>query len=244
LPQSPPSAPPRLDDAQTAAVFGLRAALAGAILAGLAVPFGLLVLLVRGRWAPLWRLDEGAVDSLHRFAVDHPLFVLAMKAISRLGSASVYWLLGAVLVGWLLTTGHRRQGLFPALFVVVALAGGGGLNVGVKALVHRVRPALPDAVAHVGGLSFPSGHAQSAVVGYGVLFLIVGPALPRRGRQILAAGSVLAVLTIGFSRVALGVHYPSDVLGGYLLGAAWLLAVLLAFGSTLAPARRSRVLDT
>jgi membrane-associated phospholipid phosphatase len=63
------------------------------------------------------------------------------------------------------------------LFVTVALLGGQALNVLVKTLVHRVRPVLPDPVAHAGGLSFPSGHAQAAMVGYGVLVLVIGPVL-------------------------------------------------------------------
>jgi undecaprenyl-diphosphatase len=231
-----------LDDAETAetmAAFGFRAALAAGVLAGLAAPFGLLLLLVRARWGPLWHLDHGAVSALHDYAVAHPLFVSVMKAASRAGSSSVYWVFAIGLTTWLIFR-QRRRGLLAALFAVVAIGGGGLLNLAVKALVDRVRPILPNPVAHAGGLSFPSGHAQAAIIGYGVLILLVGPTLSRRSRQVLVAVCVVAVLIIGFSRVALGVHYPSDVVGGYLLGAAWLLALLLVFGRTLGPARQPR----
>lgn len=240
-PSDPPS-PECLDDAETAetvAASGFRAALAAGVLAGLAVALGLLLLLVRGQWGPLWHLDHGAVSVLHDYALAHPLFVLVMKAASRAGSSSVYWVFTIGLTAWLIL-GQRLRGLLAALFAVVAIGGGGLLNLTVKALVDRVRPILPDPIAHAGGLSFPSGHAQAAIIGYGVLILLVGPMLSRRSRQSLVAVSVVAVLTIGLSRVALGVHYPSDVVGGYLFGAAWLLALLLVFGRTLGPAQRPR----
>lgn len=237
---SDPLSPRRPEDAEAAAAFGFRAALAGAVLIGLAVPFGLLVLLVRAQWGPLWHLDHGAVRVMHDFAIAHPLFVLAMKVASRAGSSPVYWVFTIGLAAGLILGQRGRRGLLAALFAVVAIGGGGLLNIAVKALVDRVRPILPDPVAHAGGLSFPSGHAQAAIVAYGVLVLLVGPVLSRRARRVLLAASVLAVLTIGFSRVALGVHYPSDVVGGYLLGAAWVLALLLAFGRTLGPRPFSR----
>jgi undecaprenyl-diphosphatase len=111
----------------------------------------------------------------------------------------------------------------------VAIGGSHWLNVLVKSLVDRPRPVLGDPVQHVGGLSFPSEHAQTAVVAAGVVLLVVGPALGERGRRLLAGACLAGVLTIGFSRVALGAHYPSDILGGYLLGAAWFAGLYCLF---------------
>ncbi|WP_170323742.1 phosphatase PAP2 family protein [Cryptosporangium phraense] len=219
--------PPTRTD--TVALLGLRAAVAATVLTAVAVPFGLLLLLVRARWSPLLALDVRAVDELHAVAIAHPLFVTINKGLSFVGSAPFYWAMGTGLVVWLLV---RRLGIYPALFVVIADGGSGLLNVGVKALVDRVRPVWPDPVARVGGLSFPSGHAQEAIVGYGVLVLVLAPVLAGWWRRLLIAGAVGMVLAIGFSRVALGVHYPSDVLGGYLLGAAWLAALLVVFSRT------------
>ena len=219
-PQAPspaPSAPrPRPD---------VRVVLGAVALVLVAVPFTLTVFLVEDRWAPLWQADSGARDGLHRLAVDHPGFVGAMQAISDAGSVVAWVVVWALTVAWLLW--HRLPRL--ALFVVVTAAGSVLLNALVKESVHRLRPVLADPVAHAQGLSFPSGHAQSAIVGYALLLLVFLPVLPGAWRRVAAAGAVLMVLAIGFSRVALGVHYVSDVWAGYVLGAAWLAAMVAAF---------------
>jgi membrane-associated phospholipid phosphatase len=88
---------------------------------------------------------------------------------------------------------------------------------------------LDNPVAHESGASFPSGHAQAAVVGYAVLLLVFLPILHGAGRRIAICVAVLMVLGIGLSRVALGVHYVSDVLAGYVLGAAWVAAMIASF---------------
>jgi undecaprenyl-diphosphatase len=84
-------------------------------------------------------------------------------------------------------------------------------------------------VAHENGASFPSGHAQAAVVGYAVLLLVFLPVLHGALRRVAVAVALLMVLGIGLSRVALGVHYVSDVLAGYVLGAAWVAAMIASF---------------
>jgi undecaprenyl-diphosphatase len=215
--------------------FSARALVALLSLGVIAVGFGLLLFLVEDRWRPLLRVDEGARDDLHRYALDHPGFVTAMKIMSDVGSAFVYIPLFAVIALWLARQGRRR----PAVFVAVALIGGSLLNGLVKALVHRARPVLPNPVAHANGLSFPSGHAQSAVVATSVLLLVLLPRLRTTGAR--AAAVVLGVafvVAIGFSRVALGVHFVSDVLAGYALGAAWVAALLAIGGPRYDPASR------
>jgi membrane-associated phospholipid phosphatase len=205
--------------------FGVRAALAGLALALVAVPFSLLLFLVEDRWRPLLRIDRGARDELHAFALQHDGFVTAMKAVSFVGSARVYWVLFALVAAWLLHRGLRRL----ALFVVVTMLGSGLLNAVVKLAVDRARPVLPDPVAHASGLSFPSGHAQSSVVASTVLLLVFLPVLGGAWRAVAVAAAAVMVLAIGFSRVALGVHYVSDVMAGYVLGAAWVAATTAAF---------------
>jgi PAP2 superfamily len=82
------------------------------------------------------------------------------------------------------------------------------------------------------GLSFPSGHdAQAAIVGYAVLLLVLLPLLGGGWRRTAVTLAVFMVLAIGFSRVALGVHYLSEVVGGFVLGAAWVAAVAAAFNA-------------
>jgi diacylglycerol kinase family enzyme/membrane-associated phospholipid phosphatase len=99
-------------------------------------------------------------------------------------------------------------------------------------------------IMHAPGNSFPSGHTLDSTVFYGVILLVFLPIIPARLRK-LAIGLVIALLVmIGFSRVALGVHYPSDVAGGWLLGVAWLGITAHAFGhwraETGQPPRRLR----
>jgi membrane-associated phospholipid phosphatase len=118
-----------------------------------------------------------------------------------------------------------------ALFVVITGVGSSLLNTVVKSSVHRLRPVLTDPVAREPGLSFPSGHARAAIVGYGVLLLVFLPILHGVWRTVAVATAVFMVLAIGFSSIALGVHYLSDVIGGFILGAAWVAARAAAFNA-------------
>jgi len=224
-----PNAPEEssLPSSKSTTRFGARAVLAAVALALVAVPGALTLLLVENKWAPLLRADKGALDSLHDFAVTHAGFVGVMQLISDSGSALAWQIVLAVVVVWLLWRRLPRL----ALFVVVTAAGSSLLNTVVKTAVHRLRPILTHPVAHESGLSFPSGHAQAAVVGYAVLLLVFLPILHGVWRRVAATFAVLMVLAIGFSRIALGVHYLSDVVGGYVLGAAWVAATAAAFNA-------------
>ncbi|GHH42174.1 phosphatase PAP2 family protein [Lentzea cavernae] len=125
--------------------------------------------------------------------------------------------------GWLLYRRRWRE----AVFVAVAEIGGGLLNSLLKAVVHRQRPVVADPVAHANGLSFPSGHAQSAAVAATVLLVVFAGELNRTGQIYLCGLAGPAVALIGFSRVALLVHYVFDVLVGYCSGIAWASCVWL-----------------
>ena len=207
--------------------FGLRALLAATALVLVAVPFGLLLFLVQDKWAPLLRADAGARDDLHGYAVDHDSFVTAMRVLSTIGSTTVRLALFTAVVVWLVMRGWRSL----ALFVAVTVAGSSVLNQVVKSAVDRARPVLPDPVAHASGMSFPSGHAQGALVGFAVLLLVFLPWLRGAWRPTAVVAAVLVTIAIGFSRVALGVHFVSDVLAGYVLGAAWVIAMTAAFNA-------------
>ena len=188
-----------------------RAALAGTLVLGFAV----LLILVETKWGPLYRLDLDVADDLHEVALDHPGQVDWWQWVSRVLHPDVERIAyAAVAVGLWLAKRAR-----VALFVVIVMAGAAALESVTKLAVGRDRPVLTDAVASAAGKSFPSGHAMTAVVAFGLLVVLV----PRRFKIAAAAVGVVAVLVVSYSRLALGVHYLSDVLGGWLLGAAWLV---------------------
>lgn len=187
--------------------------------------FGLLLLLVRLRWNPLERLDHGAAASLNRLVADNTVLVAILKVISQLGGRPVLWWLVIVGAVGLLV---RRQALLAAYLVVTGL-GTLAMDPTLKLLVGRLRPVVSEPVASAPGNSFPSGHALGSTVAYGALLLVFLPAIPRRLRGVAIAGATTLVVVIGFTRVALGVHYVSDVIAGWLLGVAWLGVTAYAF---------------
>jgi membrane-associated phospholipid phosphatase len=213
---------------QTArARFGERTVLAFLALALLAVPFAFLVVLVTDKVAALQHVDQDTANGLHGYAIRHPLFIHAMKAISAVGSPTGWWVILAPVFLWLML----RRLFRLALFLAVTAIGSSLLNTVVKAAVDRARPHLVDPVAVAAGKSFPSGHAQAATVGCGILVLIFLPVVAMPWRRWLFVAAALVVACIGFSRIALGVHYLSDVIGGVVLGGAWLLAMTAAFSA-------------
>ena len=121
---------------------------------------------------------------------------------------------------------YRRRQLVEAALLPVVLAGGELLNVILKLSFHRPRPEV--AFVHLDTYSFPSGHAMLSTAVYGALAYLAWSRLhARRARLALTAGTVVLVALICFSRLYLGVHYLSDVLGGAAAGAFW-LAVSIA----------------
>ena len=107
---------------------------------------------------------------------------------------------------------------------MAAFVGGAILDELLKLAVRRDRPVYGTAFLHGHSFSFPSGHSMGALIGYGMLVWLVGQLWQseRRARVTLYALAALLILAVGLSRMILGVHYPSDVLGGYAAGAAWM----------------------
>ena len=117
---------------------------------------------------------------------------------------------------------HRSE----LVMFFAAVGGSVLLNVVLKHMVMRARP-LETAIVMEDGFSFPSGHAMASVALYGALTYLLWKHVPSRaGRALMAAVSLVMVGGIGFSRMYLGVHYPSDVIAGYLMSTAWLLVVI------------------
>jgi undecaprenyl-diphosphatase len=109
------------------------------------------------------------------------------------------------------------------------MAVAGLLSVVLKQLVSRARPSFTDPVTVAGGYSFPSGHALNSMAFAACAVILLHPVLAGRGRTVLWALAAAFVLLVGFDRVALGVHYVSDVLAGWTVGLATVLATAAMF---------------
>ncbi|GAA1796597.1 phosphatase PAP2 family protein [Planosporangium flavigriseum] len=187
--------------------------------------FGVLLALVRSRWGPLDLLDRGIAASLNRFVAARPPLAATLRAITDLGSPLFLTIMITIaVIGFLV-----RRRMPVAIYLATTTLGSTVLGRTLKVLVGRLRPVVAEPVATATGKSFPSGHALSATVCYGVLLLVFLPLLPRRARPFTVAFTVALVTAIGFTRIALGVHYVSDVFAGWFLGAAWLGLTAYAF---------------
>ena len=168
---------------------------------------------------PLTQFDLTIAEAFHRHA--SPTGVAIAKGVSLLGSPGFIAVWGLAVVGLLLV---RHQYLLLGGWLA-ALAGGGLLDVALKRVFHRTRPAWDVPLLTARGWSFPSGHAMGSLVAYGMLaYLLVREVHGRRLRLAVIASATVLVLLIGLSRMYLGVHYFSDVIGGYAAGVVWLAA--------------------
>jgi len=197
------------------------------LLAGLA--FGAVALEV-ARHGPVPALDRALLGDFHP-AVQGGVPALMVVA-SFVGRPAFVLVLGLFLA--LLAAGWQRPG--DALLVALAVGGAEILNDLLKLLFARHRPPLADLASS----SFPSGHATGSIVLYGLLVYFALRAGGPLWRRILAAvAGLLVVLLVGLSRVYLGEHYPTDVLGGWAIGLLWLAGVVTAVETW---QRRRRVL--
>ncbi|HEX5851164.1 MAG TPA: phosphatase PAP2 family protein [Rubrobacter sp.] len=158
----------------------------------------------------LWIHDTfpGWLDGPMRLvtALGYYYVVLPLLAVVTLG---FYWR------GWRLS----------AVLLVVSTGGSIVLTTILKGVFQRTRPELFDSGYQASFYSFPSGHATVAVGFYGMLTVMLAYRSQGAGRWAVATGGVLVVLLIGFSRLYLGVHYPTDILAGYLSALLWLVCV-------------------
>ncbi len=147
-----------------------------------------------------------------------------MRDVTALGGAPVMTLLTVALVGYLIV---RRR--WAAIGLLVAVVVGQALAVdALKGLFDRPRPDLVPPLASVSSRSFPSGHASSSASVFLLLALMLAPSLPNRAaRHYVLACAIALALLVGMSRVALGVHYPTDVLAGWSFGVSWTATLLL-----------------
>jgi undecaprenyl-diphosphatase len=143
-----------------------------------------------------------------------------------MGSSFVIIPLGIAVGGYLYV---RASTWRPFVMMAAAFGGAAALYDIVKPAVARTRP---PAALQVGGpdsgWAFPSGHATQSIAFYGMLAIVVGLWYAPSRRRLFAIGAALVVILVGASRLYLGVHWLTDVLGGYALGLAWMSLVMVA----------------
>ncbi|TJZ44111.1 phosphatase PAP2 family protein [Streptomyces piniterrae] len=177
-----------------------------------------LLTLVVTRWGPLISLDTAISNGLHRTAVAAPGWTWLNRVLSDwVWDPWTMRVLLAAVVCRLIRRGQRLLGLWVA---ATALAGT-ALQQALKAAAGRDRPVWPDPVATAQYAAFPSGHAMSVLVaGALLLWLLRLHGAGRVWRWTARAVVAVSAAGVGFTRVYLGVHWPSDVVGGWLLGGA------------------------
>lgn len=184
---------------------------------GLAAPVAVLAWAVRAESGALVAVDEAAIRAATDLTRAEPGLRTALLVWQEAFQARWVNLAGVALALWV----WRRHGLRArTVWAVATVLLGWGLSNVAKLAVQRTRPLVDDAVAHAPGYSFPSGHAMNTATAAIALTALVWPLLGRRGRAVVVTVAVLAVVLTGVDRVMLGVHYPSDVVAGTLLGAA------------------------
>jgi undecaprenyl-diphosphatase len=161
----------------------------------------------------------------------------AATELTTLGGTTNLTLIVIIAVAFLLL--HRR--VASALFVVVAVLGGTGISEAIKALFGRDRPPLIYRAVDSANASFPSGHAMLSTITYLTLGALLAQVMAKRRQKVFVfATAMVLALIIGASRVYLGVHWMTDVLAGWSLGAAWAMTCWLAAWSVRRFLRRRR----
>ena len=153
-----------------------------------------------------------------------PALVAVARAFTTLGEPTVLISAGVACALWLWYAGHRH---LPLLLIAIVMLGR-GLSELQKYWVARVRPDIGAHLVVVKTASFPSGHAASSMVFFLALALVLTQGKP--WNRVAVAAAIALSLVIGASRVMLGVHWPSDVIGGWAFGMLWVLLTLRMAG--------------
>ncbi len=205
--------------------LGWRLATGGVAAFLVAVPFTLLVVLVLAKATWLSRLDQGVADRTHGLIAKSPFLAEVLRLVGR---GTEPWVLRAVALGIAIVL-FRRGWRRVALWLVVTMAIGGVLGLVLKSLVARARPTFTDPFTVAGGYSFPSGHALNSLLFAGCLVVLWYPRLRGGARLAAWVATIAFTLLVGIDRIGLGVHYVSDVIAGWVVALATVLATVAAF---------------
>ena len=181
---------------------------------------------------PFWSADHGIATWFHERLT--PADVHVLRAFTDFGSGE--WI-GIVLCALVLFFAWKRW--WPSVVtLIVAVPGGMLLNEWLKLAVHRQRPFVEGPFVDWSGYSFASGHTIGATLLYGQLVLFILPALKRHHwRVFIVSSAALLIALVGFSRIALGAHFLTDVLAAIFFGIIWLAFCVMAG----APLRRRKL---
>jgi membrane-associated phospholipid phosphatase len=213
----------RLFDSAPAAVrlFGLAALV-------LALVFGILTWLVVVYPDAVTEVDMSIDSTVHSAAVANWWMVDVSLVLRFVGGGVFSGTVMAVVVIGLLMAGRIRRPFdvrtYAAAFLALSAVGGALANTVVKSLVDRSRPPWNGLWSYEPTSSYPSAHAQGGITVWIALALVVLVTVPGRLRWVISIPLLILGPAIGMSRTVLGVHWPSDVLGGWSLGGAWMAA--------------------
>lgn len=161
--------------------------------------------------------DKAVISTVRSFSSDS--MDVVMVFITELGSS---FTLGTLLLVGMILLFLKRKDKLASLFFFLVVAGGGLVNSLLKNLFERERPNV-NRLIEIDGFSFPSGHSMGSMLFYGFLVYLLFRSKQRMQRKIgLGILLCIIILLIGISRIYLGVHYPSDVLAGFIAGFIWL----------------------
>ncbi len=185
--------------------------------------FLLVLAAVAGRFQLADNADKLGFDLAHLIPLSlTPLFIF----ITNLGAPITTVIIAII---WSVFEATKRQ--YNRALLMAASLLGGPLYFLIKNLVERARPITVFVTSHgLHDFSFPSGHATGATAVYGILAYLISQRLPHRAARMVIIVAAILILLIGFSRVYLGAHYPTDVIGGWLIGLT-LISALTAISS-------------
>jgi membrane-associated phospholipid phosphatase len=205
---------------------GLLLTLALLVLVAGGVALGVLGFLVRSN-SGLLRIDR----SVAPWGEDH-MTSFSQSALDFVTSFGGTGVIVGVTVGVFVVEMIRRPSRWLPLFLASVVIGQTLMSSGVKNLLDRVRPTA-NPIAHTLGPSFPSGHTTGAAACFAAFALVLGRGRSRNTQAVLAGAAVFIACAVAASRVLLGVHWLTDVLGGLALGWAWFALCSIAFGGRL-----------
>ena len=163
--------------------------------------------------------DQNILLWIHQFS--NPTLDTAMLIITYLGNPSI--VVPSVAISFALLWRWRRS---TAYIFGINCLGGAVLSLGLKLVFSKTRPQLWEQLIHENTFSYPSGHALGSMVLYGFLAYLLALRYPKQSTTLYGTASLL-ISMIGFSRLYLGVHWPTDVLGGYGIGFLWLSVCII-----------------